>query len=101
MSDENSNPPEGDRTDDQRGDFEFFSNEYAQAVQALKALQDQSSTILAHGASDDLRTYIDQFIDMAARTKAMADDRGEPHFAEWFDELIEQAEALRTEIVEK
>jgi hypothetical protein len=99
MADENPDPPV--HGGDQRADFDFFSNEYAQAVQALKALEDQSSTIVALGAADDLRTYIDQFIEMAARMKAMAEDHEETHFAEWFEELIEKAEALRTEIVQQ
>ncbi len=99
MADENSDssPDEGGK----RPDFEFFSNEYAQAVQAFKAIENQSSTIVALGATDDLRTYIDQFIEMATRAKALADDCGEVHFAEWFEELIQKAEALRTEIVQQ
>ncbi len=99
MSTEDSDSQTEQPSNDGRADFEFFSTEYAQAVQALKAIENQSSTIVALGATDDLRTFIDQFIDMALRTKAMAEDRGEPHFAEWFDELIRKAEALRGEIV--
>ncbi len=101
MPDETSDPTPNDSGDDRRPDFEFFSNEYAQAVQALKAIENQSSTIVALGASDDLRVYIDQFIEMAARAKALAEDCGETHFQEWFSELIEKAEALRTDIVQK
>jgi hypothetical protein len=86
-------------SDDPRTAFEHFSNEYAQALQALTAIENQASTILAFGASGDLRVYVDQFIDMAARTRAEAEDRGETHFVEWFDELLKRAEALRTEIV--
>jgi len=36
---------------------------------------------------------------MASRTKELAVEREEPHFVEWFDELIRRAEALRVEIV--
>lgn len=88
-----------DRSDESRDDFEYFSSEYAQALQALKAIEDQSSTLLLLGGSDDLRTFIDQFIDMASRVKAAAEDKNEPNFVEWFDELIRKAEVLRTEIV--
>lgn len=88
-----------DRSDESRDNFAYFSGEYAQALQALKAIEDQSSTLLLLGGSDDLRTFIDQFIDMATRVKAAAEDSEEPHFVEWFDELIRKAEALRTEIV--
>ncbi len=101
MADEPSDSPGSDAAEPRRPDFEFFSNEYAQAVQALKAIESQSSTIVALGASDDLRNYIDQFIEMAARAKALAEDCGETHFQEWFDELIAKAEALRTDIVQK
>ena len=88
-----------DRSDESRDDFAYFSSEYAQALQALKAIEDQSSTLLLLGGSDDLRTFIDQFIDMASRVKAAAQDKNEPNFVEWFDELIQKAELLRTEIV--
>ena len=75
--------------------FAFFSEEYAQALQALQAIEDQASTLMVLGGSDELRTFIVQFLEMAVRTKAMAEDAGEAHFAEWFGELIEKAEALQ------
>ena len=84
-----------DDLDDSRETFEHFSNEYAQALQAFKAIENQASTLLLMGYSDDLRQFIDQFIDMATRTKAKAIEKNEPHFAEWFGELLEKAEALR------
>jgi hypothetical protein len=101
MAENDSDPTRDKSASGQRSDFDFFSNEYAQAVEAFSAIESQSSTIAGLGASDDFRSFIDQFIEMAARIKALADDRKEPHFAEWFEELIERAEALRTEIVEK
>ena len=88
-----------DRSDESRDDFAYFSSEYAQALQALKAIEDQSSTLLLLGGSDDLRTFIDQFIDMATRVKAAAEDKNEANFVEWLEELIRKAEVLRTEIV--
>lgn len=84
---------------DDRESFEYFSNEYAQALQAFTAIENQASTIVAFGASEDLRVFVEQFIDMASRTKALAEERNEPHFVEWFAELIAKAEALRGEIV--
>ena len=75
--------------------FAFFSKEYAQALQALQAIENQASTLMVLGGSDELRTFIAQFLEMARRTKAMADDAEEAHFAEWFGELIEKAEALQ------
>ncbi len=90
-----------DENDATRDGFVHFSSEYAQALQALKAIEDQSSTLLLLGGTDDLRTFIDQFIEMAARVKSEAQDKGETHFVEWFDELLQKAEALRTEIVQR
>ena len=90
-----------DRSDSARDDFAYFSNEYAQALQALKAIEDQSSTLLLLGGTDDLRTFIDQFLEMATRVRAAAQEHNETNFVEWFQELIDKAEALRTEIVQK
>ena len=86
-------------SDDPRATFEWLSNEYAQALQALTAIENQASTIVAFGGSEDLRTYVDQFIAMAAHTRGLAEEKDEVHFVEWFDELIRKAETLRTELV--
>jgi len=80
--------------DDSRANFAYFSNEYSQALQALTALENQSSTLLLLGNTEELRTFIDQFIAMATRVKSEAESRDEPNFAEWFQELIERAEEL-------
>lgn len=82
-------------TSDPRADFEHLSNEYAQALQAYAAIENQASTLLLMGHSDELRQFIDQFIDMASRTRDMASEKGEVNFVEWFDELIRKAESLR------
>jgi hypothetical protein len=87
--------------DESREDFEFFSNEYAQALQAFKAIEDQSTTLLLLGVTDDLRGFVEQFIEMASRTKRLAEEKQQPHFAEWFAELIEKAEALRGAIPQR
>jgi hypothetical protein len=87
------------RSDESRDTFAYFSNEYAQALQAFKTIEAQSSTLMLMGVGDDLRGFIDQFVAMASGTKALAEERGETHFAEWFGELIRKAEELRTEIV--
>lgn len=90
-----------ERSDEARESFTYFANEYAQALQAFKAIEDQSTTLLLLGVADDLRTFIDQFLDMATRIRGEAIERNEPNFAEWFGELIQKAEALRTDIVQK
>jgi len=91
MTDEKSD----ERSDEARQNFELFSNEYAQPLHAFKAIEDQSTTLILLGVADDLRGFVDQFLEMATRTKKLAEEKNEPHFAEWFGELIEKAEALR------
>lgn len=86
-------PPE---TGDARANFEYFSNEYAQALQAYAAIENQASTLMLMGYTDDLRTFIEQFLEMASRVRAEAIEKGETNFAEWFGELVEKAEALRS-----
>lgn len=83
---------------DPRATFEYFSNEYAQALQAFTAIENQASTLLLMGASDDLRTFIDQFVAMAGATRDLAREQGETNFAEWFEELVNKAEKLRTAV---
>jgi hypothetical protein len=87
------------RSDESRETFAWLSNEYAQALQAFKTIEAQSSTLMLMGVAEDLRGFIEQFIAMASGTKALAEEKGETHFAEWFAELVRKAEALRTEIV--
>jgi hypothetical protein len=90
---------EDPRSEVARQTFEHFSNEYAQALQAFKTIEAQASTLMLMGVTDDLRGFIEQFIEMASRTKALAEEKGETRFVEWFGELIDKARALRTEIV--
>ena len=90
-----------DHNEESREDFEYFSNEYAQALQAFKAIEDQSTTLMLLGVADDLRGFVDQFIDMSSRTKRLAEEKQQPHFAEWFAELVEKAEALRGAIPQR
>jgi len=82
--------------DDSRADFDYFSGEYAQALQAYHAIENQASTLMLMGYTDDLRQFIEQFLEMATRAKTLAAEKGETHFAEWFGELIEKAEALKS-----
>ena len=90
-----------ERSEQAREDFEYFSAEYAQALQAFKAIEDQSTTLLLLGVSEDLRGFVDQFIEMASKTKRLAEEKGQTHFAEWFAELIEKAEALKGAIPQR
>ncbi|MEO6259040.1 MAG: hypothetical protein ABIP63_01775 [Thermoanaerobaculia bacterium] len=89
---DNSDDP---RSDEARDNFTYFSNEYAQALQALKTIESQSSTLMLLGVADDLRAFVDQFIEMATKTRRLAEEKGEQNFAEWFAELIKKAESIR------
>lgn len=75
--------------------FEYFTNEYSQALQAYQAIEKQAATLLVMGYTDDLRQFIEQFIIMASKAKEAALEKNEPNFAEWFAELVRKAEALR------
>jgi hypothetical protein len=81
--------------DEPRARFEYFSNEYAQALQAYAAIESQAATLLLMGASGDLRQFLDQFLEMATRVRDLAAEENETNFAEWFGELVQKAEKLR------
>ena len=86
-------------SDDQaREDFEFFSNEYAQALQAFTAIEQQASTLLLMGNRGELRQFLEQFLIMAGKTLKKAEQRGQQHFTEWFQELIRKAEDLLAQV---
>ncbi|HEX2061019.1 MAG TPA: hypothetical protein VHK90_09785 [Thermoanaerobaculia bacterium] len=82
-------------TDDPRSTFDYFSNEYSQALQAYEAIEAQAPTLLLMGHSDELRTFVEQFIEMAARVRDLAREQDEPNFVEWFDELVGKAQKLK------
>lgn len=86
--------------DDSRANFEYFSNEYAQALQAYHTIESQASTLLLMGYTDDLRKFIEQFLEMATRAQKLAVEKGETNFAEWFAELAGKAEALKSGVSE-
>jgi len=85
-------------SDDARANFEYFSNEYAQALQAFEAIEKQASTLMLMGYTGDLRQFLEQFLEMASRAKALAIEKDEQNFADWFGELLEKAEALRSAV---
>ena len=87
-----------DIPDDPRARFEYFSNEYAQALQTYAAIENQAATLALMGHSDELLTFIDQFVVMAARMRDRARETDEANFADWFDELVAKAEKLRTAV---
>ncbi|HEX8619474.1 MAG TPA: hypothetical protein VF911_17970 [Thermoanaerobaculia bacterium] len=80
---------------DPRQTFDYFSAEYAQALQALQTIETQAPTLMLMGHQEELRQFLEQFIDMATRTESQAVERNEQNFAEWFRELVARAEKLR------
>ena len=84
--------------DDARANFEYFSNEYAQALQAWDTIEKQASTLMLMGYTGDLRQFLEQFLEMATHAKALAVEKGEQNFADWFGELVEKAETLRSAV---
>jgi hypothetical protein len=86
-------------SDDPRAMFDHFTNEYAEALQAFAAIEKQASTLLLMGHSDELRQFLDQFLEMARRTHALALEKEEANFAEWFGELIQKAEGLKASVL--
>jgi len=81
---------------DPRATFDYFSGEYAQALQAFQTIEAQAPTLMLMGHQEELRQFVDQFIEMARRTQAQALEQNETNFMEWFEELVVKAERLRT-----
>ena len=85
-------------SNDPRVLFDYFSGEYAQALQAFAAIQQQATTLLVMGHNDELLQFIEQFIEMASRTRDAALEKNEPNFAEWISELVTKAEGLKATV---
>jgi hypothetical protein len=82
--------------DNPRASFDYFSAEYAQALQALQTIETQAATLMLMGHHDELRQFLDQFLEMATRTRLQALERDEKNFADWFGELVAKAETMRS-----
>jgi len=82
-------------------DFDYLSNEYSQALEAWRTIDAQASTLVMLGNEDELRGFIDRFVEMARGTRQLAEEKNEPHFVEWFHELIVRAEQLRRSLAER
>ena len=86
--------------DDPRATFDYFSAEYAQALQAFQTIESQAPTLMLMGHQEELRQFLDQFIEMATRTRLQALEKNETNFADWFGELIQKAERIRSGVNE-
>lgn len=82
-------------SDDPRSTFDYFSAEYAEALQALEAIEKQAPTLLLMGHHDELRGFVEQFMAMATRTQLLALEKNETNFAEWFGELVQRVGKIR------
>lgn len=81
--------------------FAHFSSEYAEAKKAFETIQEQASTLMLLGAGDDLRHFLEQYIEMAQRTRASAIENEQQDFAGSFAALIVRAEDLLAQIAIK
>lgn len=88
-------------SNESRATFAYLSHEYAQAVQAIQAIEQHAAMIITLGNHDELLTYVAQFVEMASNARALASERGETNFVEWFEELIARVEAVRGAILTK
>ena len=75
-------------------DFLAFSREYAEALEALEAIERKSATIAGLGSEGDLKTFVEQFTAMAGSAQERAARAGLSEIASWFGELIERAEGV-------
>jgi hypothetical protein len=78
--------------------FLAFSREYAEALEALEAIEKKGETIAGLGAGDDLRAFVEQFTLMARGAEGRAAAAGLTEIAGWFRELINRAEAIVTRL---
>ncbi len=76
-------------------EFLAFSREYAEALEALEAIEKKGETIAGLGGWEDLRSFVEQFVAMARAAGERAAAAGLTEIALWFDELIERAEGAK------
>lgn len=75
--------------------FSALSDEYAQAVEALAAIERQAELFVAAGREDELCSFLERFVEMARRAGGRARAQNLDHFTEWFDELFRRVENVQ------
>lgn len=90
-----------EKPDRERDPIAFYTSEYSQAVQAFETIRVQSDTLRMMGSTDELRTFLDQFIEMASTTAADAHLKQLDRIAGWFMELVQRAEQMRHSLEER
>lgn len=76
-----------------------YREEYDEALRAFETIKAQAETLLLMGSADELRQFIDRFIDMASKTAARAHEDGLAPFADSFLDLVQRAENFRNSVV--
>jgi short-subunit dehydrogenase involved in D-alanine esterification of teichoic acids len=76
-------------------EFLKLSDEYAQALEALDAIERQAERIVAGGNEAELRAVVAHFHELATRASASARQKGQERFAEWFEELIRRVDQVQ------
>lgn len=82
-------------------DFLALSREYADALEALGAIEAQVGTIVTLGGADELRRFVEQFIEMSRRARERSEESGEAELATWFQELIDRAGQVLAALAER
>jgi hypothetical protein len=85
--------------DDSTNRFEQYALEYREALTAFETIKAQAETLLMMGNADELKTFIDRFIEMAARAAARADADGLVQYADSFLDLVQRGENFRRSVV--
>ena len=79
--------------------FEQYAIEHREALTAFETIKAQAETLLLMGNADELKTFIDRFIEMAARAAARAHDEGLAHYADLFLDLVQRGENFRRSVL--
>lgn len=77
---------------DDREAFDTLSREYAQALDALRAIQQRAELFVGTGNDAALTTFVDDFIRLSSDAAARARIAGLDDLAIWFDELVTDAQ---------
>jgi hypothetical protein len=72
--------------------FDTLSREYAEALDALHAIQGRVELFSTNGNDDALTLFVDDFTRLSAASAARARAAGLDELAVWFDELVTEAQ---------
>lgn len=72
--------------------FDILSREYAQALDALRAIQERVELFVTTGHDDAITVFVDDFTRLSAASAERARAAGLDELALWFDELVTEAQ---------